>query len=65
MLFNPFPWAVYVLMVPLIIPFAVNYATMLTLFSATVDSSEQGWVMGVSVALYTWAPASCLLSGAA
>ena len=52
-LVNPSPWLAYVLVVPFMVPFAVNYPTMLTLFSASVDDSEQGWVMGVTVALFT------------
>ena len=43
----------YVLIVPLVVAFAINYPVMLTLFSASVDSSEQGWIMGVSIALFT------------
>ena len=52
-LLNPSPWLAYVLIVPFVVPFAVTYPTMLTLFSASVDDSEQGWVMGVTVALFT------------
>lgn len=50
---NPSPWIAYALIVPFIVPFALSYPTMLTLFSGAVDESEQGWVMGVGVALAT------------
>ena len=50
---NPIPFLAYVLIIPLIVAFGIYYPTMLTLFSASVDGSEQGWVMGVTVALYT------------
>jgi len=50
---NPWPFFAYVLILPYIIPFAIYYPTMLTMFSTAVDESEQGWVMGVSVALFT------------
>ena len=43
----------YLTIVPLIAAFGIVYPTMLTLFSACVDETEQGWVMGVSVALFT------------
>jgi DHA1 family tetracycline resistance protein-like MFS transporter len=63
LIFNSSPLLAYVLIVPLIVPFAVNYATMLTLFSSSVDAKEQGWVMGVSVALFTLASGSISLVG--
>ncbi|MCP4329734.1 MAG: TCR/Tet family MFS transporter [Alphaproteobacteria bacterium] len=50
---NPSPFLAYVLIILFIVPFAVYYPTALTMFSAAVDDSEQGWVMGVTVALYT------------
>jgi len=50
---NPWPIAAYILILPYIIPFAIYYPTMLTMFSTAVDEREQGWVMGVSVALFT------------
>lgn len=53
LLFNDSPWLAYVLIIPLFAAFAINYATMLTLFSTSVGASEQGWVMGVSIALFT------------
>ena len=53
----------YVLIVPLVVAFAVNYPVMLTLFSASVDSSEQGWVMGVTIALFTLGAGLISLAG--
>ena len=50
---NPWPLVAYFLIVPLVAAFAVYYPTALTLFSSAVDESEQGWVMGVTVALFT------------
>ena len=52
-LFNQSSFLAYVLIVPMVIGFATYYPTLLTLFSACVDPSRQGWVMGVSVALFT------------
>ena len=63
LLFNPSPWLAYVLIVPLFAAFAINYATMLTLFSAAVGPSEQGWVMGVSIALFTLGTGAISLIG--
>jgi len=35
------------------IAFSVGYPTLLSIYSLSVDESEQGWVMGVSIALFT------------
>jgi predicted MFS family arabinose efflux permease len=43
----------YLAILPLAAAFAAGYATLLSVFSASVDSSQQGWVMGVSTALWT------------
>ncbi len=43
----------YVLIVPYIAAFAIYYPTILTMFSEAVSEAEQGWVMGVTIALYT------------
>jgi MFS family permease len=53
LIINPWPWLAYVLIFVVVVPFGVNYPIMLTLFSASVDETEQGWVMGVTVALVT------------
>jgi MFS transporter, DHA1 family, tetracycline resistance protein len=52
-IFNPIAFLSYFLIVPFVVAWAVNYPVMLTLFSGSVGPSEQGWVMGVTVALYT------------
>lgn len=49
---NPIPWLSYFLIVPITIAFAIMYPTMLSLFSGSVSSTEQGWAMGVVVAIY-------------
>ena len=43
----------YLAIPPAAVAFAVGYATLLSLFSAAVESDQQGWVMGVSTALWT------------
>lgn len=50
---NPTGALSYVAILPFVIAFGINYPLMLSLFSASVDETEQGWVMGVTVALYT------------
>jgi len=40
------------LIVPVTIAFAIMYPTMLSLFSASVGPTQQGWVMGLTVAIY-------------
>jgi len=44
---------VYLAPLPMAVAFAVGYPTLLSLFSAAVSDSEQGWVMGVTTALWT------------
>lgn len=63
LLFNESPLMAYILIVPLVVPFAINYATILTLFSAAVGPSEQGWVMGVAMALFTLGTGSISIIG--
>ncbi|MCB2185520.1 MAG: MFS transporter [Deltaproteobacteria bacterium] len=60
---NPVALLAYVLLAPLMIVYGVTYPTMLGLFSAAVDASEQGWVMGVTIALYTLGSGSVSLIG--
>ncbi len=50
---NPSPLAAYVLVLPFAMGFGLYYPAVLALFSASVDESEQGWVMGVTVACLT------------
>lgn len=42
----------YLLIIPITIAFGIMYPTMLSLFSAGAGPSEQGWSMGVTVAIY-------------
>ena len=49
----PSPVIVYVAIVPLAVGFAIGYPCLLSLYSASVSSGEQGWVMGVQTALWT------------
>ena len=50
---SPSAAPVYLAAVPLAASFAVGYPTLLAMFSATVGADEQGWVMGVTTALWT------------
>lgn len=52
-LLNPVALLSYALLVPIVVAFAINYPQMVTLFSLSVDESDQGWVMGISIALFT------------
>ncbi|MEO1017701.1 MAG: MFS transporter, partial [Pseudomonadota bacterium] len=52
-LLNPIPALAYVFVIPVVAAFGVNYPLMITLFSASVDETEQGWVMGVTIAVFT------------
>jgi predicted MFS family arabinose efflux permease len=49
---NPIADLSYLLIVPITIAFAIMYPTMLSLFSASAGPTEQGWAMGVTVAIY-------------
>lgn len=49
---NPVAYISYLLIIPITIAFSIMYPTMLSLFSASVGPAEQGWVMGVTVAIY-------------
>jgi len=60
---NGSPILAYVTIVPFIAAFGIVYPTTLTLFSACVDDTEQGWVMGVSVAVFTLAAGITSLLG--
>lgn len=52
-LLNPIAALSYIMIVPFVVAWAVNYPVILTIFSGSVGPAEQGWVMGVTVALYT------------
>jgi DHA1 family tetracycline resistance protein-like MFS transporter len=62
-MWNPVAALTYVLLAPLMIVYGVTYPTMLGLFSASVEANEQGWVMGVTIALYTLGSGSVSLIG--
>ncbi|SLN28904.1 Tetracycline resistance protein, class C [Roseovarius albus] len=55
---NPVADLSYILIVPITIAFAIMYPTMLSLFSGSVGPTEQGWVMGVTVAIYAFGSGS-------
>ncbi len=44
---------IFLAIVPLAGAFAVGYATLLSIYSASVSAEQQGWVMGVSTAMWT------------
>ena len=52
-IFNDSPLFAYLLAIPILVAFGIGYPVMLTLFSASANKDEQGWVMGVSIALFT------------
>jgi len=53
----------YLAILPFGLMFGIGYPTLLSIFSASVDESEQGWVMGVSTALFTLGAGSISLVG--
>ena len=63
--FNDDPALVYILIVPVVVGFAIAYPTQLALFAASVGDDEQGWVMGVSIALFTLGSGLISLAGGA
>jgi DHA1 family tetracycline resistance protein-like MFS transporter len=48
----PSVWATFLPIIPIGAAFAVGYPTIISLFSASADETEQGWVMGVQIALF-------------
>ncbi|WP_419913235.1 MFS transporter [Hoeflea sp.] len=60
---NPFPDLSFILVLPILAAFAITYPTLLLMFSETVDETQQGWVMGVSIALFTLGSGSISLVG--
>ena len=55
----------YVLVVPIVAAFAIGYPTMLALFSKSVGKDEQGWVMGITIALFTLGSGMIAFAGGA
>ena len=64
-LINGIPMLSYILVVPIVVGFAIGYPTMLALFSASAGDDEQGWVMGVTIALFTLGSGIISLGGGA
>ncbi len=62
---NPVADLSYLLIVPMVICFGIFYPTMLALFSASVGAAEQGWVLGVTVALYSLGTGLIAVTGGA
>jgi predicted MFS family arabinose efflux permease len=60
---NPIPDLSFVLIIPILLSFGLGYPTLLALFSASVDDSRQGWVMGVTVAWFTMGSGAISLLG--
>lgn len=63
--FNDDHGLVYILIVPVVVGFAIAYPTQLALFAASAGDDEQGWVMGVSIALFTLGSGLISLAGGA
>ncbi len=55
----------YILVVPIVAGFAICYPTMLSLFSESAGADEQGWVMGITIALFTLGSGAISLAGGA
>jgi predicted MFS family arabinose efflux permease len=64
-MFNPNSMFSYIFVVPVVVPFAICYPTMLALFSESAGEDEQGWVMGVTIALFTLGCGMISLAGGA
>ena len=64
-IFAPTAVVALALVVPFIVAFALYYPTILSMLSAGVDESQQGWVMGVAVALFTLGAGAVSLAGGA
>lgn len=47
------PVLAYILAIPFMLAFGLAYTSMLALFSHSVDSKSQGWVMGITSSLIT------------
>jgi len=62
-MFNGDAMLAYLLVIPVVIAFAICYPTMLSLYSESAGAEEQGWVMGVSIALFTLGSGMISLAG--
>ena len=63
--FNPNPFLSYFFVIPVVVAFAVAFPTILTLFSVSANQDEQGWVMGITIALFTLGCGIISLAGGA
>jgi predicted MFS family arabinose efflux permease len=64
-LFNGISLLSYFLVVPIVVGFAIGYPTLFALFAASVGEDEQGWVMGITIALFTLGSGLIALAGGA
>ena len=64
-IFNDNSLLSYILVVPIVVAFAICYPTMLSLFSMSAGEDEQGWVMGLTIALFTLGCGAISLAGGA
>ena len=53
----------YLIMIPFMMAFALGYTTILSLFSDAVSTHQQGWVMGITVSLFTLGAAITAIIG--
>lgn len=52
-IFTPVAWMCFIPIFCFYFIFGVSYPTFLSIFSASVSDEEQGWVMGITVAMFT------------
>jgi len=58
---NSFLPNIFIIIIALL--FGVSYILMLSLFSSCVDDSKQGWIMGITISLFTLGAGSISLIG--
>ncbi|QUS55625.1 MFS transporter [Pseudovibrio brasiliensis] len=61
---NDVAWLSYFLTVPIVAAFALTLPLMFSLFSAAVDESEQGWIMGITISSSTGGQFILAIAGA-
>ncbi|MGG9999558.1 MFS transporter [Pseudovibrio ascidiaceicola] len=61
---NDVAWLSYLLTVPIVAAFALTLPLMFSLFSAAVDESEQGWIMGITISSSTGGQFLLAIAGA-
>lgn len=52
---SPYGWLCFIPIFCFYFIFGITYPTLLAIFSASVSDEEQGWVMGITVAVFTLA----------